>query len=429
MLTVVRRAVAVAVLALAVSRPLAAQQGSDTTEIARLKAQVEAILRELETLRLGQDVVPQADSSAYGFGPAASKIYKAKQGVSIGGYGEFLYQNFDGARQNGAASGLTDQIDALRAIVYVGYKFSDRILFNSEVEFEHGSTEDNGSVSVEFAYLEGRLTPGVGVRAGLLLAPMGFLNEIHEPPTFLGATRPETERVIIPSTWREVGVGAFGAVGDFNWRAYLLDGFDATRFAASGIRGGRQNGSEAKGTNFALVGRLDWTRVPGLTVGASGYVGNSGQGATDPAGTPIAARTTIVETHAEYKAHGFDLRGLAAQAHVDDAAALNALGGFAGAASVGSRLRGFYLQGGYDVLRGRHTTHQLLPYVRYERLNTQDEVPAGYAADPANDQSLVSLGLMWKPIFNVALKTEYQLRRNEADTGVNRINVNLGYLF
>jgi hypothetical protein len=430
LLLAIRRAGFVIAVALAAGRPLYAQE-TDSTEVARLKAQVDAILRELEAMRLGQDVVAQADTSVYGFGPAASKVYKGKTGVSVGGYGEFQYQNFSPERQDDTPSGLGDEIDALRAIVYVGYKFSERVLFNSEIEFEHGSTEDGGSVSVEFAYLEGRLSPDFGVRGGLLLAPMGFLNEIHEPPTFLGTTRPETERVIIPSTWREVGAGVFGGRGSVNYRAYLLTGFDASGFAADGIREGRQNGAEANGTSFGVVGRVDWTGMPGLTVGGSAYVGNSGQGATLPSDptVSIGARTTIWEAHAEYKARGFDLRGLFAQTYVNDAEQVNELNGLVGDASVGSRLTGWYVQGGYDVLRRLGTSQQLLPYVRFESVNTQDDVPDGFTANPANDQTIISIGAAWKPLFNIALKADYQIRRNDADTGVNQFNVNLGYLF
>lgn len=410
----------------------AAAQDSDTTEIRRLQAQVEAITREIEELRLGKEVVVEADTGVGGFGPAASKVYKTPQGVSVGGYGEFLYENFAGNRQDDTPSGLTDRIDALRAIVYVGYKFSDRILFNSEVEFEHGSTESGGSVSVEFAYLDYRLRPELGFRGGLLLAPMGFLNEIHEPPTFLGARRPETERLIIPSTWREAGLGAFGGAGDFTYRVYLLNGFDATGFSGEdGLREGRQDGAEASARNFGAVGRVDYDGVTGLTVGTAAYLGNAGQGATlptDPARV-IGARTFIWDGHAEYRARGFDLRALLAVATLHDAAELNQLNGLAGAESVGDRLLGWYLQGGYDVLRGHAGPQQLLPYLRYEQVNTQDRVPDGFAADPANDRRIVTVGGMWKPLPNVSLKADYQIVRNEADTGVNQLNVNLGYLF
>jgi hypothetical protein len=171
--------------ALAIATPGYAQQ--DSAQIRRLTEQVEAITRELEALKLGRDVVAEADTSVTGLGPAASKVYRVRQGVSSGGYGEVLYENFAGEREDGAVSGKTDRIDALRAIVYVGYKFTDRFLFNSEIEFEHANTEGAGSVAVEFAYLEYRASPVFGARAGLLLVPMGFLNEQHEPPVFLGA--------------------------------------------------------------------------------------------------------------------------------------------------------------------------------------------------------------------------------------------------
>jgi hypothetical protein len=412
-----------------VGAPVRAQE-PDTT-LARLQAQLDAITRQLEELQLGRDVVVEADTSVLGFGPAASKVYKVRQGVSLGGYGEVLYENFASETQSDVPSGLTDQIDALRAIVYVGYKFSDKILFNSEVEFEHGSTEEGGSVSVEFAYLDYRLSPQFGVRAGLVLPPMGFLNEIHEPPAFLGALRPLTEQLIIPSTWRENGIGVFGGTESLNYRAYLINGLDATGFTAEeGLREGRQNGAEASAANWGVVGRVDYTGVLGLTVGTSAYAGKSGQGATlpsDPA-TTVGAQTFIWEGHAEYKVRGFDLRGLLAIATLDDAAEINELNGFIDAASVGDRMLGWYLQGGYDVLHGR-SAHQVVPYLRYEQVNTQDQVPDGFAADPANDRRLVTVGAMWKPLPNISVKADYLVSSTEAETGVNQLNVNLGYLF
>lgn len=433
-----RSAVATLALLLGLGRAAAAQQ-PDTTEIARLRAQIEAITRELEELRLGRELVAEADTGVLGFGPAASKVYKVRQGVSIGGYGELLYERFAGAREDGAPSGRTDQIDFVRAIVYVGYKFSDRWLFNSEIEFEHSSTDQAGSVSVEFAYLEYRLSTHVGLRGGLLLPPMGFINELHEPPAFLGTDRPETERQIIPSTWRENGIGFFGEAAGFAYRAYLVNGLDAVGggtsnaggFGAAGLRGGRQKGSKAVAEDFAGVARVDFLGARGVMLGVSAYLGNSGQRAPDPTspGATIGGRTFIWESHGQYRAYGFDLRALVAIATVDDVAAINAAKGLSGAASVGERLVGWYLQGGYDVLRQARTAHQLVPYLRYERLNTQDRVPAGFSADGGNDRTIVSLGAAWKPIPHIAVKADYQLHRTAADTGVDRLNVNLSYLF
>ena len=419
-----------------VAAPAAAQE-ADSAKIEQLEEQIEAITRELEEMKLGREVVAQADTSMYGLGPAASKVYRVRRGVSIGGYGEFLYENFATTREDGTASGKTDQIDALRGVVYVGYKFGDRFLFNSEIEVEHGSTAQSGSVSLEFAYLDFGFSDPVGARGGLVLLPMGLVNEQHEPTTFLGTERPETERFIIPSTWREIGVGLFGAAGGFSYRGYAVAGLDAVSggssnaegFSADGLRGGRQKGSKAVAENFAGVARLDYTGRLGLMVGGSAYLGNSGQDATTPAGQVIDGLTFIWEGHAQYSAYGFDLRALFSMALVDDVPQLNEAQGFSGNESIGERLIGWYVQGGYDVLRSVSTRHQLIPYVRYEQIDTQDKVPAGFAANPANDRTILTLGAAWKPIPNVVVKGDYQIHRSAANSGLNQWNLSMGYVF
>ena len=413
---------------------LALEAGPDSLQIEQIRLQIDAITREIETMRLGEEVTARADTIGFGLGPAASKVYRGGQGVSIGGYGEFVYTNPSSTREDGAPSGASSQIDALRGVIYVGYKFDDRFLFNSEIEFEHGSTSEEGSVSLEFAYLDWRfkgLEGSTGVRGGLVLLPMGFINELHEPPTYLGVSRPETERRIIPTTWRELGIGMFGSVGEFDWRAFVVNGLDGSGFDGSGLRGGRQKGSKALAEDFALSARVDWTGVPGLLLGLSGYYGGSGQGAEDPRvpGETIGAGTLIVEGHVGYRWRGLDLRGLYAFSTVDDAAALNAANGLTGDESVGERLNGGYVQAGYDVLRWTRSGVQLLPYVRYEKIDTQAEVPDGFSADPANDQSIVTLGAQVLPIPNLALKVDYSLVSNEAETGTDRLGVSLSYMF
>src|SRR3990172_294968 len=105
-------AAALAAALLLVSGGAAQDQQQDSARIAELERRIESVTREIERLRLGRDVV-EADSSVLGFGPAASKVYRVNQGVSIGGYGEILYENFAAERQNGAPSGSRDVADAL----------------------------------------------------------------------------------------------------------------------------------------------------------------------------------------------------------------------------------------------------------------------------------------------------------------------------
>ncbi|HEY9422393.1 MAG TPA: hypothetical protein VIW92_13330 [Thermoanaerobaculia bacterium] len=390
-------------------------QAGDTDRMAELERRLEILAGEIEKMNIGEAAT--ADQSSFGLGPAASKIYRAERGVSIGGYGELRYQDFDSDRSS--------DFDLLRAILYFGYKWNDRWLFNSEVEYEHAGEE----VALEFAYIDYLWRPEANVRAGLVLIPMGFINELHEPTVFLGANRPELERQILPSTWRENGFGLFGDVGSFTYRTYLVNGFDARGFTAGGLRGGRQNGGTAKADDFAWVGRLDYNGVPGLLVGGSAYLGNAGQDLDTAAGDSIDVGTTIYEGHLEWRWRGLELRALGVQAELDDVADLNRALGLTGNRSVGESLKGYYLQLGYDLLAGREGDKALIPYARLEAYNTQDEVPAGFLANPANDVETLTLGLAFKPIEQLILKTDFQNVDNEAGTGVDTINVLLGWVF
>jgi len=411
-----------AVLLLLSAAPNLSAQQADSARVAELERRLEAVTREIERLSLGRDVV-EADSSILGFGPAASKVYKVNRGVSIGGYGEILYENYAAERQNGSLAGARDAVDALRAIVYFGYKFNDRLLFNSEIEIEHAD-----EAYLEFAYLDYKVSESTGIRAGLLLAPLGLVNELHEPLVFLDTERSVTESRIIPTTWRENGIGLFGGNGDFSWRAYVMNSLNSAGFGASGLRGGRQKGSKALAESLGVAGRLDYVGTPGLLLGASVYSGPTGQG-RELEGRRVKGGLLIWDLHADYKARGWDLRAMVAGADVGDAAELSALNGLTGAKGIGEEMLGWYAEAGYDVLGHTDSPHQLLPYVRYERVNTQRSVPAGFTADPANDLSVFSLGAAWKPVPQVVAKLGYQIHENAANTGVNQWNIQLGWLF
>jgi len=407
---------------------LAASSGG-TERLAELERRIDILAAEIEKLRLGETAVA-ADSSVFGLGPAASKVYRSTGGVSIGGYGELLYENYAADRDDGTAPGKTDQADMLRAIVYFGYKFSDRLLLNTEVEFEHGTTSDGtGEVSVEFAYLDYLWRDEVNLRGGMVLLPVGLVNELHEPTVFLTAKRPGVEQAIIPTTWRENGFGLFGEIGDWSYRTYLVNGLDGSGFAASGLRGGRQKGAKARAEDLAWTGRVDYQGVAGLTVGVSGYIGDSGQGRRGTDGALLNVRTALLEAHADWRFRALTVRGLVVRAEVDDVAALNASLGLTGDRSVGTELAGGYLEAGYDILAGRGGTAALTPFARWEYFDTQRAVPSGFARNPANDVEILTLGVAYKPLPQVVLKADWQDVDNAAGTGVDQFNVALGYIF
>jgi cell division protein FtsB len=412
-----------------------APAGTETGRIEELERRLEVLAGEIEKMKIGE-AAAEADRSDYGLGPAASKVYRAERGISIGGYGELVYQHVQGneepaAKARGKAEEEEEEVqpgdhaDVRRAVVYFGYKWSDHILFNSELEYEHAG----GEVSVEFAYLDFLWRPQANFRAGLVLLPVGFVNELHEPTVLLGADRPEVEQRILPTTWREMGFGLFGQSGPFTYRTYVVNGLDASGFNDDGLRGGRQGGNQSNAKDLAWVGRLDYTGVPGLTVGGSAYAGKAGQGLETPEGRRTGVSTRIFEGHLEWKQRGLEFRALGAQGRLSDVAALNAALGLEGEDSVGERLQGYYLQLGYDLLSGRGGQRALIPYARWETLNTQDQVPAGFSANPDTDIRNFTVGLEYKPIEQVVVKADYQNVRNRARTGADRLTLLIGYVF
>ena len=408
-------------------------QGSPDERLAELERRIDLLAAEIEKARTGGAAEPEAGQPVPGFGPAASKVYAKPHGVSVGGYGEAVYDNPSDSGQDDQPSGATDRVDLVRNVLYVGYKFSDRILFNSELEVEHATTgegdEEKGEVSAEFAYLDFKPWKSVGLRAGLLLMPVGFVNEMHEAPVFHGARRPSVETAIIPTTWRENGAGVFGDTGPVQWRAYLVAGLSSAGFEADGIREGRQGGSDSLAEDLAFSARADFTGVSGLLAGASVFTGNSGQGATVGA-AEIGGRLTLFEGHAQYDWRGLQLRVLGARTRIEDAALINEQNGLTGAESIGECQHGWYAQAAFDVMTlwpaGRWS---VAPFVRYEQLDTQAEVPDGFLKDPANDRSVLVAGVDVKPIPNVVIKADFQSDRNQARTGTNRFHLAVGYLF
>jgi hypothetical protein len=420
-----------------------AQTGDRSNDEASKEKRLEAVERAVEVLAEEQDrlrtvfAVPEEGlQSAYGLGPAASKVYSKEHGLSIGGYGEWRGRFLVADNPEDEH----DQLDQLRAVLYTGYKFTDWLVFNSEVEFEHGSTEGAGAVSVEFLTLDFLLHPAANLRAGLLLIPMGFLNEIHEPVFYYGVERPEVERRILPSTWRENGAGLFGELCDrLSYRLYVVNGFRASGFEDSGFREGKQDGSEALADHFAFVGRADLRVIEGMTLGGSVYAGKTGQnetitrevGGTDQDFDIPDAMALIWEVHAELKRYGASLRGLYAHSHLQNAGRLSRALGLGMRESVAKEMEGGYVEIGYDVLPLLlpETRMSLEPFYRFEHLDTQDEVADGFRRNRNLSRDFHVVGLQFKPHPQVVVKLDYRNIAAQGGHVADEVQVGLGYVF
>jgi hypothetical protein len=223
-------------------------------------------------------------------------------------------------------------------------------------------------------------------------------------------------------------VGALPGATGVSYRAYLLNGLKAEGFdAASGIRGGRQEGKEASFANPSLTGRLEWAR-PGLRLGGSfWYGGSANQNPLLGSGT-FANAVTLVSADARYDVGPFMFRGVVANVSVADAEAINAAFG----GQVGSRIAGGYVEGAYNVLSALApaSAQKLNAFLRYENYDTQADVPAGVIRNEALARRITTLGLSYKPLYNVVFKSDYQLQRNKAGIGEGEVlSLGVGYQF
>ncbi len=183
-----------------------------------LARKIDILADEISALKASQLNIGTGQT-AYGLGQAASKVYFINSGLSIGGYGEITYNAQAVKNEDGDKTNRDPKAEALRNIIYIGYKFNDKWILNTEIEIEHVS-----EVFTEFMYVDYLSSTKLNYRFGLSLIPMGITNELHEPIYFNSVNRPDIERFLIPSTWRELGVGAFGTLGNFDYKAFLFNG-------------------------------------------------------------------------------------------------------------------------------------------------------------------------------------------------------------
>src|SRR6185295_5293872 len=217
------------------------------------------------------------------------------------------------------------QLDFHRFVLLFNHSFSDRLRFIGELEVEHGfveGLEESGEVELEQAYLDFRLKPSFNIRAGMLLAPVGIINERHEPPSFHGVERPFVDTFIIPTTWFDAGAGIHGTFGaGWQYRAYLMAPLDATRITAEeGLAEARQKGFKSNVRNIAQTARLEYGGYPGLTLGTSFWRGKTGFNFRSE-----DARVGVVEFDGRYHAGPLAIRGEFATVYVGSAAELNDL--------------------------------------------------------------------------------------------------------
>ena len=344
----------------------------------------------------------------------------------ISGYME-MHLNAPLDREDGDAT-----LDFHRFVLLFTHSFSDRLRFVGELELEHAfveGLEEAGELELEQAYIDVLLRPSFNLRAGMLLVPVGIINERHEPPVFYGVERPFVDTVIVPTTWFDVGAGAHGRIAPgLSYRAYVMAPLDATEFSADeGLRGGIQKGSNANVRNVALTGRVEYTRIQGLTIGVSGWRGDTGFNVPrlDPS-------VGVFEFDGRYRVGGFEARGQFARVFIGDAARLNdALTLQIGVApNIARQLQGFYLEGSY-LFPLRRWQHEVGVFARFEDFDTQFRMPDDTVPIPEFNRRAFVTGASYYLDPDVAIKFDYTHQQSAGTLrrAPRTINVGLGWWF
>ncbi len=324
---------------------------------------------------------------------------------------------------------LPAEADFHRFVLMVGHRFSDLIKFWSEVEIEHAfveGDEESGEVALEQAYVDLTFNRRANLRAGMVLIPVGIINERHEPPTFNGVERPFVDTFIVPTTWRDIGAGLYGDLGrGFSYRAYVVPGLDATGFSADeGLVEGRQQGSHADFSEPAVTARLEYRRA-GLTTGASVWAGGTGFGLVRlDIPTPTV---TVSSIDARYRRGRYQARGQWSFVTIGGAEDLNyALQAQSGInPNIAEQLFGAYGELSSRISPDRWS-HEVSVFGRYERYETQHKMPPGFIPLNQFNRSAWIAGATYFPDPDVAFKWDVVWEHNKSDIVRAPWSVNLG---
>ncbi len=360
----------------------------------------------------------------------------AKQ-ITIGGYGQIDYNQplNDTASANG-------NMDVHRMVIFMGYKFNDRVQFVTEIELEHVQ-----EVYVEQAFINYKINNPINFRAGLMLIPMGIINEYHEPTTFNGVERPNIDGQIVPTTWREMGAGFAGNIDKLalKYQAYVVNGFLSYDGAgllrgSDGFRKGRQKGAESTFSSPNFSTKVDYYGINGLKIGAAGYFGNTQSkmfnGLLDADTTGALARAdssvvnlTMFGLDVRYQYRAFEMRGQVITASIANAGEYNAFTG----KDLGSAMMGYYGELGYDVLSiiKKDAKEKVVLFGRYEFYDTHSKTPTDTKKNDSYARTEMTFGVTYKVSNGAAFKADYQILDNNSknNTPSNMINLGVGVWF
>lgn len=234
--------------------------------------------------------------------------------AAIGGYAE-AHARWD------EVDGITEEAGFLlrRFNLFASTRVSDFVRFAAELEFEEGGEE----VVLELAAVDVLIHSALGIRAGMLLSPLGRFNLAHDSPLNEFTDRPLVSTELIGVALSEPGLGVFGIVpvaGRFTYELYAVNGYDDGLIHSS--EGGTRiplGGGNVEDNNSrpSVVGRLAWSPGLFLELGASAHHGPYNVAERDGLELDTSRNLTILVADAEAILGDLRVSGELARATID----------------------------------------------------------------------------------------------------------------
>jgi hypothetical protein len=383
-------------------------------------------------------VITREDSLNAGLTPAV-----AGQNTVISGYGQGQYSRDFKAEES--------IVNLPRVVMFLGHRFNRNISFFSELEVEDVKVEGGapgGEIALEQAFLKFNLNRDIYLVTGLFLPRIGIINENHLPTTFNGNERTQVESVLIPSTWREIGVGLYGTsrrLAGLNYNIALMNGLNSANFGGEneGIREGRWEGREAIANNLAVTGSLLYF-IGNFRMQTSAYYGGSlamKTNLTDSLqmkggsfGTPVL----LNEANIQYRSRGLTVKALAAAINIKDAdkiIAANSDSTNFEEHNIGKTMTGAYIEIGYNILnigawKEKFADKNLTIFSRFETLDLTHVAASNGFKDPSVNQQHWISGITYMPTRGVVIKADYRYSQSKVSgSGGGVFNLGFGYSF
>lgn len=257
-----------AALRAAIERSQSATAPQVPEAIAAVSGSVEAMGKDLETVR--------GDVAAQGQAIAAESAARQRD-IAISSYGAVNW---------GKRSGQNSIIDAESFELVFSGQPHERISFFSELEFERAASvgaERGGEVLIEQAYVDMMLSDNLSLRGGVILVPFGNNEADHYAPLRDVINRPLSSRLIAPSDWTDNGFGLVGhrelsQTWQLDWEGYVIAGLD-DQIGVNGLRNARQGFGEDNNNDKAIAAHVSLRNSEDLALGLGIY-----SGAIDDAG-------------------------------------------------------------------------------------------------------------------------------------------------